>query len=116
MTSVLISSIISCLISTVLGGVLTYLAAKWKKSTKREKALGEGVRSLLRSQLIEYHDKYTGRKYCPIYAKEAARRSYEAYHELGGNGVITKLYEDIMELPEEPPAPPKRRAQGRANM
>ena len=58
------------------------------------------MQSLLRNQLIEYHDKYTERGYCPIYAKEAARRSYEAYHNLGGNGVITKLFNDIMALPE----------------
>ena len=58
---------------------------------------------------IEYHDKYTERGFCPIYAKEADRRSYEAYHALGGNGVITKLYNDIMALPEEDPASKKER-------
>ena len=100
MSTAIVSAIISCAVSFFVGGTLTFLVAKIKGLAKREKALGEGVQSLLRSQLIEYHDKYTERGYCPIYAKEAATRSYEAYHELGGNGVITKLYSDIMALPE----------------
>lgn len=101
LTAQVVTCIISCLVSSVLGGVLTCILAKWKKTLGREKALEEGVRSLLRNNLIEYHDKYTARGHCPIYVKDSARHSYEAYHELGGNGVVTKLYEDIMSLPEE---------------
>ncbi len=96
-----IASLISCVVSAVGGGALTYVWTKWKRNLKRERALEAGVRSLLRNNLIHYHDKYTARGCCPIYVKESARISYEAYHELGGNGVITKLYEDIMALPEE---------------
>lgn len=96
----LITSIVSCAISFVLGGILALVAARWKGMMKRERALQEGVRSLLRNQLIDYHEKYSERGYCPIYVKESARRSYEAYHDLNGNGVITKLYEDLMDLPE----------------
>lgn len=55
---------------------------------------------LLRGKIIDYHDKYTERGYCPLYVKESARRSYEAYHALGGNGIVTKLYSDLMSLPE----------------
>ena len=102
MTATLITCIISWAVSFFLGGLASFIIAKYRGMQKREKALQDGVQSLLRNQLIEYHDKYTRRGYCPIYAKESARRSYEAYHELGGNGVITKLYEDIMALPETP--------------
>lgn len=101
MTDTVLTTIVSCLVSSVVGGAIAYLATKRKKSAKREKALEKGVRSLLRNQIIEYHEKYTERRYCPIYVKESARHSYEAYHELGGNGVVTKLYEDLMALPEE---------------
>lgn len=101
MRTAIISAIISCVISFFVGGGLTAILAKVKGLAKHEKALEDGVQSLLRSQLIEYHDKYVEKGYCPIYAKEAARRSYEAYHVLGGNGVVTKLYDDIIGLPEE---------------
>lgn len=96
----ILTSAVSCLVSFFLGGALALVAAKWKGMMKREKALKEGVLSLLRNQLIDYHEKYTERGACPIYVKESARHSYAAYHELGGNGVVTKLYEDVMELPE----------------
>ncbi len=102
MDTIVITAIISCCVSFFLGGILTFIITKVKGVFKREKALGDGVQVLLRNQLIEYHDKYTDKGYCPIYAKESARKSYEAYHELGGNGVITKLYNDIMQLPENP--------------
>lgn len=103
MTGTVITAIISCCVSFFLGGALTFMVAKLKGAVKREKALQDGMQSLLRDKLIEFHDKYTERGYCPIYVKESARRSYEAYHELGGNGVITKLFNDIMSLPEEQP-------------
>ena len=32
------------------------------------------------------------------YAYENFMEMYEAYHELGGNGMITKMYEEIQEL------------------
>ena len=103
MTGTIIAAIISCCVSFFLGGALSFMVAKFKGAVKKEKALQDGMQSLLRDKLIEFHDKYTERGYCPIYAKESARRSYEAYHELGGNGVITKLFNDIMSLPEEQP-------------
>ncbi len=103
MSGTIITAVISCCVSFFLGGALAYLAARWKGLLKREKALQNGLQSLLRNTIIEYHDKYTERGYCPIYAKDALRRIYDAYHDLGGNGVITKLYEDVMKLDEEKP-------------
>lgn len=69
----------------------------------RLKAIKDGLQCLLRVEVIRSHDKYTERKYCPIYAKEALTKAYKAYHALGGNDVATTLYEEIMQLPTEPP-------------
>lgn len=101
MTVSIITSIIVWAITGALGALTTYLGMRYKKVTRENNALKNGVQSLLRNKIIEYHEKYTRQGYCPIYAKEAVRHNYEAYHELGGNGVITKLYEEIMELPVE---------------
>lgn len=103
MTGTILTAVISCLVSFFLGGALAYVATKTKGVFKRERALGDGLQSLLRSQLIDYHDKYVARGYCPVYVKEVVTHSYEAYHELGGNGVITGLYEEVMKLPVLPP-------------
>lgn len=91
------------LATSLVGGAATMLVGRCKAFRRRDQALRDGVESLLRSQLISFHDKYVERGYCPLYAKEAARRSYDAYHALGGNGVVTKLYDDLMALPENPP-------------
>jgi len=53
---------------------------------------------LLRVQLIDYHEKYMQLGYIPSYAYQNFLEMYEAYHELGGNGMITKMKNEIDEL------------------
>ena len=104
MTVSIITSIIVWAITGALGALTTYLGMRYRKVTRENDALKNGMQSLLRNNIIDAHDKYTKKKYCP--------KTYEAYHALGGNGVITKLYNDIMALPEEPPEPKRRKSGG----
>lgn len=69
-----------------------------EKQKKDRDANSKGTMLLLRVQLIEYHDKYTILGSIPSYAYENFCEMYEAYHELGGNGMITKMKEEIDEL------------------
>lgn len=85
------------------GGVVAWCVTYIKMRKARETALENGVQCLLRAEIIRNHDKYVIRHFCPIYAKEALRRAYNAYHALGGNDVATRLYEEVMELPTEDP-------------
>ncbi len=94
-----LSIVVTSAVSSLISGGLAFLLARMRGGIKRERALQEGVKNLLRGKLIDYYEKYSEKGVCPIYAKESVRRSYEAYHELGGNGVITKLYEELMALP-----------------
>lgn len=112
MTVSIITSIIVWAITGALGALTTYLGMRYKKATRENDALKNGMQSLLRNNIIDAHDKYTKKKYCPIYAKESLTKTYEAYHALGGNGVVTKLYNDIMALPEEPPTPRRKKSGG----
>lgn len=65
--------------------------------------LTEGVRSLLRDRLVQAYNHTVHQKgYCPIYEKENITDMYQQYHKLGGNGTVTQLYEEIMELPTQP--------------
>lgn len=89
-------------LTSAASAVIAYGKGLKKKSTDRERAIEDGLQSLLRSEIIRANDKYTGQGYCPVYAKEALKRSYQAYHTLGGNDVATKLYEDCLRLPENP--------------
>lgn len=77
--------------------------ASWKNGQKKEKATEIGLQCLLRAEIIRSFEKYTDKGYCPIYAKEALKREYDSYHNLGGNDVATGLFKKIMELREDPP-------------
>lgn len=57
-----------------------------------------GTMLRLRVQLIEYHDKYMRLGEIPSYAYENFNEMYDAYHKLGGNGMVTKMKQEIEEL------------------
>lgn len=82
----------------ILSTVLGYIVWLLKNQKKDRDANGKGTMLLLRVQLIEYHDKYMSLGEIPSYAYENFCEMYEAYHTLGGNGMITKMYEEMQEL------------------
>ena len=53
---------------------------------------------LLRVQLIEYHDKYMKLGEIPSYAYQNFCEMYDTYHALGGNGMVTKMKNEIEEI------------------
>lgn len=86
---------------SILGFLYRHMAKQVKEEKRKNDALMLGVQSLLRESIVGNYNKYHDKGYCPIYAKESLKRAYEAYHGLGGNDVATKLYEKILDMPEE---------------
>ena len=78
--------------------LLGYIVWLLKNQKKSRDANSRGTMLLLRVQLIEYHDKYMSLDHIPSYAYENFCEMYEAYHSLGGNGMITHMYEEVKEL------------------
>lgn len=78
--------------------LLGYVVWLLKAQKKERDANSRGTMLLLRVQLIEYHDKYMALDYIPSYAYENFCEMYEAYHDLGGNGMITHMYEEVKKL------------------
>ena len=79
----------------VLLGYIVWLL----KNQKRDRdANSKGTMLLLRVQLIEYHDKYMKLGEIPSYAYQNFQEMYDAYHQLGGNGMVTKMKNEIEEL------------------
>lgn len=89
-------------LTALLGLGYKSLSSRLKAEQKKNAAIAEGVQSLLRESIVSNYNKYTDRGYCPIYAKESIKHVYEAYHNLGGNDVATKLYNTLLVMPEEP--------------
>ena len=75
-----------------------YIVCLLKRQNGRRDANSRGTMLLLRVQLIEYHDKYMMLGDIPSYAYENFMEMYDAYHRLGGNGMVTKMYNEIQEL------------------
>ena len=84
--------------AVVLPVVLGYIVWLLKRQKRDRDANGKGTMLLLRVQLIEYHDRYVALGHIPFYALENFIEMYEAYHELGGNGTVTEMYKEILEL------------------
>ncbi len=82
----------------VATSIMGYVVHMLKKQKQDRDANAKGTMLLLRVQMIEYHDKYMKNGEIPTYAYENFIEMYEAYHELGGNGMTTKMYEEIQEL------------------
>lgn len=82
----------------VLPILLGYIVWLLKRQKKDRDANSKGTMLLLRVQLIEYHSKYTALGNIPSYAYQNFCEMYEAYHELSGNGMVTKMKQEIDEL------------------
>lgn len=84
--------------SIALPILLGYIVWLLKQQKKERDANSRGTMLLLRVQLIEYHEKYTALGEIPSYAYENFEEMYGAYHDLGGNGMVTKMHEEIHNL------------------
>lgn len=78
--------------------VLGYIVWLLQQQKKSRDANERGTMLLLRVQLIEYHSKYMQQGEIPSYAYQNFEEMYEAYHDLGGNGMVKKMYEEIKTL------------------
>ncbi len=78
----------------VLTSVLGYIV--WL--LKQQKKNSRGTMLMLRAKLIEYHKDWTQREYVTKHGLENFLEMYDAYHELGGNGMVTHLLEEVEEL------------------
>lgn len=118
MTQLMLSAAIQLIMAPILVAILKRMLGKWFDNidTKREEARQErakadvetkewraavtgGLRSILRAELVSEHRKTQEQGYCDLETKEYIERTYHAYHKLGGNGIGTHLYDEIVSLP-----------------
>ena len=78
--------------------ILGYIVWLLKRQKNDRDANSKGTMLLLKVQLIEHHDRYVALKHIPSYALDNFIEMYKAYHDLGGNGMVTEMYKEILEL------------------
>jgi hypothetical protein len=115
-TTLYIPSAISALITAAFTFFCSRVFSRWNKRIKEkeaaedakemqrqaeQEAIRAGLQAVLRDRIIERYSHYEEKGRMPVYAMENVTKMYEAYHGLGGNGTITKLYNELMKLPHE---------------
>lgn len=89
------------LFGIVAAGIVLYcrkIAAQVKHEREEQKALRDGMRSLLRRQIIADCESAISDGFCPTARKDTIEDMYQSYHALGGNGVVTGLKDQTMNL------------------
>jgi len=74
---------------------------KKKSECDREKLIQDGIRELLYYRIKHNAEKCIKDEFITISGYQDIHRMYKLYHEMGGNGFITGLMEDIEELPKK---------------
>lgn len=91
----MIIQILLSIYSVLLPILIGYIIKLLKEQKKERDANAKGTMLLLRVQLIEYHDRYVAEGSIPSYAYDNFCDMYDAYHDLGGNGMVGKMKREI---------------------
>ena len=94
-----IPQVITPVLVSFLTGAWAVLYKKQQTLFQRYHAVNDGMKCLLRAEIIRDHSHYVNMGYIPMYAMQNVLESYCAYHSLGGNGTITKMVEELKQLP-----------------
>lgn len=69
-----------------------------KKAEMRQLAVEEGMQALLRDRIVQAYYHYAEKGWVTLHGLESVNVMYEKYHNLGGNGTVTKLVQDLRKL------------------
>ncbi|WP_294856445.1 hypothetical protein [uncultured Oscillibacter sp.] len=65
---------------------------------RRQRATELGIQALLRDRILKAYYHYQERGTITLHGLENVDKLYEQYHNLGGNGTVTKLVHDLREM------------------
>lgn len=79
--------------------VVKRMSGRIKTEQKENQALREGMRSLLRAQIVTSSERALRDGWCGTRLRDTINDLYSSYHALGGNGVVTSVVDQVMQLP-----------------
>ena len=83
----------------LLGVMLSNRRVEKKNADEENELVKSALRALLRSELMRTHHQAVRDGHASTLDKEVMERTYQSYHKLGGNGIATNLYDEMMALP-----------------
>ena len=97
------TSVMSAMLVFILQSVIRENARlkkeKDEKQCKHDAALENGVVCILRKHLMDEHEIWTEKGFITAKALESGLLMYKAYKDLGGNGMIDHMEDEIQALP-----------------
>lgn len=94
----MIESIGVYIATTIIGAILGFIAAKYKKNKKKDLAIEQGVQALLRNEIIRRYREFESKGEISILDKENLEEMFEQYKNLGGNGTVKKMMDELLNL------------------
>ena len=82
----------------IMGYIIKKLKKRMKEQERKNTAIENGVQALLRNELIRRYREYEEKGEVSIIDKENIEHMFEEYKNLGGNGTVAKMYEDMLEF------------------
>ena len=89
------------LIFWAVTGIFSIAATKLMLECKKQAAVRDGVRAILRDRILQNYNHYCEKGWAPFYAVENVTNMYNAYHDLDGNGAVTEIYHKFLKLPQQ---------------
>lgn len=91
----------------LIGAAITfYIKKRIKKleirqeiEIKKQIAIEAGMQALLRDRLIQSYNYHKSKGYCEIHDRDNITNMYRQYHNLGENGVMDRLMDELLDLP-----------------
>ena len=75
------------------------ISKRIKEANTRNQAIENGVRDILRMQILDNYERCKAAGTITVSRKDAIDSAYESYHALGGNGTITQVHNELMGMP-----------------
>ena len=94
----ILQMILSYLIPTILGAILGFIDTNFKKNKKKDLAIEQGVQALLRNEIIRRYREFESKGEISILDKENLEEMFEQYKNLGGNGTVKKMMDELLNL------------------
>ena len=94
-----VTACVSAVVGALVGAVVSGIGSKARETADEDKGVKEGMRALLWRELRNIHAEAVERGGMDVADRRHLENVYSAYHNIGGNGTGTRLYEESMHLP-----------------
>ena len=99
MVEEILLKVILTIVSFIVTGVLGYFVGKVKEYKKKDTRQEEALKCLLRSNITSKYYVYSELKEIPCYEKENIDMMFEEYKNMNGNSYVETIVNEINQLP-----------------